>query len=141
MTPAQFYTLMNGEFNYTPPDGKYLVKFKNIQYYLNDHLAQARNISDEVLARIVHWHKAKLAIFEKMSGTDDSVELKKLAQMVEDIEFTLQELWGFPRDANFHRPWDVPKCLCPKLDNEDRLGTPYRITVQNCPIHGESDGS
>ena len=107
MTPKQFYKRMNGEFNDSPPYNKYLVKFKDTQYYLNDKLAKSRNISDEVLSRIVHWHKVKLGIFEQMSGTDNSGELKKLAKMVEDIEFTLQELWGFPRDANFHRPWDV----------------------------------
>jgi hypothetical protein len=137
MTPKEFYTIMNGEFTPAPPDEKYLVKFKDTQYYLNDKLAKSRKISDETLKQIVHWHKAKLAIFEQMRGTDDSDELKKCAKLVQECEYNLQQLWGFPLDSNYHHFWEVPGCKCPKIDNMERLGVPYKVIVSDCPIHGE----
>lgn len=52
------------------------------------------------------------------------------------IEFELQEQWGFTIDANFHRPWYRPGCSCPRMDNEERYGTPYRVTSGDCILHG-----
>lgn len=41
-------------------------------------------------------------------------------QVIEDIEFTLQGLWKFTRDVNFHTHWiDINGCKCPKMDNQD----------------------
>jgi hypothetical protein len=66
------------------------------------------------------------------------VEGKDVARIVEGMEYTLQFLWGFPVDRNFHRYWyDVKGCVCPKLDNKDRFGTPYRVINPQCPFHGE----
>jgi hypothetical protein len=58
-------------------------------------------------------------------------------QFIEDCEFTLQGLWKFTRDANFHTWWLKTKgCTCPRMDNTDPM---YfgggKITVSDCPWH------
>jgi hypothetical protein len=118
------------------PDDKYLVLYKDKQYYLNEKLCHVQKISDATLYNIVQKHIQKLMIFEQMEETDDPQTLKDLSNIVTDIEFDLQELWGFPLDINFHRWYDIPKCSCPKMDNSENIGTKYRIISGACPIHG-----
>ena len=58
-------------------------------------------------------------------------------QLIEDLEYSLQGIWKFPRDANYHTHWlEIKACSCPKLDNKD----PFyygrgKITVSDCPWH------
>ena len=56
-------------------------------------------------------------------------------QLIEDIEFTLQGIWKFPRDVNYHTHWlEIKGCTCPPMDNADHWPT-GRITVSDCPYH------
>lgn len=115
---------------------KYLVEYKTHKYYINKKLCDMQKLSEDNIRGIVQKHIQKLMMFEQMEETDDPNKLKELAQIVNDIEFDLQELWGFALDENFHEWYLVPKCTCPKLDNIDRRGTKYRIFSGDCPIHG-----
>lgn len=57
-------------------------------------------------------------------------------QLIEDIEHTLQGLWRFPRDVNYHTHWcDIKGCRCGSVDNLERLGF-GRIVNMRCPWHG-----
>lgn len=57
-------------------------------------------------------------------------------QFIEDIEYTMQGVWGFSRDRDFHTHWiDLKGCTCPKIDNRERMGSPYKITALDCPWH------
>jgi hypothetical protein len=57
-------------------------------------------------------------------------------QMIEELEFELQELWHFPQDRNYHRYWKrIKGCCCPSHDNEDPMYFGRRITVSDCPYH------
>lgn len=104
---------------------------------LNPRLIEKQNLNSETVLSIVGLHEKKLSVFEEMKATDDSVKLRELASLITDIEFKLQDLWGFQRNADFHRFWEVPKCICPKLDNEDRWGLPVgRYYNKDCPVHG-----
>jgi len=91
----------------------------------------------EELNAIKDCHKQILEIFNKMEEEKDPEILVSLDKLVTDIEFELQYLWGFPKDPNFHRFWDRQKCLCPKMDNDDRYPTGNYIVAGNCPLHGE----
>ena len=54
----------------------------------------------------------------------------------EEIEYSLQKLWGFPEDPKYHKSYNYPYCICPKLDNEDSYPhLSYR--TEGCPIHKE----
>lgn len=62
-----------------------------------------------------------------------------IIKSLEDLEFYLQGLWGFKRDKNFHKYWlEMKGCTCPKMDNDDRFGTNYRIYNSSCPWHGDA---
>lgn len=62
-------------------------------------------------------------------------------QFIEDCEFTLQGLWKFTRDANFHTWWLRTKgCTCPRMDNTDPMFFGAgKITVSDCPWHWKGD--
>ena len=104
--------------------------------YLNPDLLEKQKISQRTERWLRSSHEIKAEIFGAMEATDDPVTLKALAKIETALEFHQQELWGFKRDENMHYWWQVPKCRCPKLDNQERYGTQYRIVSGDCPVHG-----
>lgn len=62
-------------------------------------------------------------------------------QLIEDMEFTLQGLWKFTRNTDYHTHWkDIKGCTCPKLDNSDPM---YfgggKIIMSDCPWHWKGE--
>ena len=105
--------------------------------YINSELIKAKAITDDVLEKIKNLHIEKHRLFAYMKEDEISnTELKCIAIDITDIEYQLQDLWGFPRDPNYHGWYLIPKCTCPKMDNHDRRGTRYRIISGDCIIHG-----
>lgn len=104
--------------------------------YLNSHLIARQKLNDEDVERLKLLHIGQYSIREQMKLTDDKYLLKMFAEMITLIEFELQRTWKFPMDANWHRFWTLPKCLCPQMDNNDAYPTGRYVRVQNCPIHG-----
>lgn len=105
---------------------------------LNPDLIKKQKLDDEAVMQIMKWHQFRLSVFDIMAETDDPIWLHRLAAMVEEIEYELQRLWRFPRSRDHHTWWNrVPKCRCPRMDNAERYGTPYRIISGACPVHGE----
>lgn len=83
-------------------------------------------------------HTALTALHRLMDEIVDDPRQDKYDtnQFIEDIEFTMQGLWGFTRDRDFHIHWLRRKgCTCPKQDNHDLMGAPHRITRADCPHH------
>lgn len=83
-------------------------------------------------------YAALTALHRLMDEVVDSPRLDKYEanQFIEDIEHTMQALWGFTRDRDFHIHWlRRAGCTCPKMDNHDLMGAPYRITTVGCPHH------
>jgi len=105
--------------------------------YLNKLLIERQNVSEEDVERLKQKHRERLRVVISMEKTDEPNVLKLLNETIVKIDFALQEIWGFKQNSNYHRWWEVPKCKCPPMDNRDRYGTKYRITVDNCPIHGK----
>lgn len=58
-------------------------------------------------------------------------------QVIEDLEFSLQGLWKFPRDSKYHTHWnEIKGCTCPIMDNRDPMYFGRgKITVSDCPWH------
>lgn len=101
---------------------------------LNKRLLDRQNAWEE-LDTLKALHKEKLEIYEKMDNTDCPAALVVFDKQLNEIEFKLQDAWGFERNANFFRIWERPKCTCPKMDNEDRY--PYgHIISGGCVLHG-----
>jgi len=104
--------------------------------FLNPDLIEEQGITSiETIEELKITHEDRLRIFEAMENTDDPEELKMFAKQFETIEFEQQKLWGFKLDRNFHKWFTVPKCTCPKMDNEDRCGTEYKVINPSCPVH------
>lgn len=103
---------------------------------INRGLINRQNCWNNVTA-IIAEHNIKLNIYEAIEKETDVAALKAYAQILTELEFRLQELWGFPKDAKFHRFWLTPKCDCPKWDNEDSYPTGYSIVNMGCLLHGD----
>lgn len=107
-----------------------------LAYTLNKSLLDKQNAWGN-LTEIIEAHELKLCIYHLIHETKDKVLLKSLAKDLTEVEFELQTLWGFEKNANFHRFWETPKCLCPKLDNSDMYPNQYYIINNSCPLHGD----
>ena len=108
----------------------------NFLYGLNTRLAERQKLTAEDIELLKLSHIMRDLIFKAMEATDDRDTLRKLAQRFETLEYMQQELWGFEKDKRFHRWFEVPKCSCPKLDNQDWIGSDHDIVSLNCIIHG-----
>jgi hypothetical protein len=122
-------------------DEKYIVRDENgdVVSVVSDRLIEQRNISDKSLECIKKLHLKRFQVKEQMSQTRDRSELRAFADMIKEVEYELQDLWGFERDYSMHDWFDVPKCTCPKIDNRDRKGTGYQIISLDCPVHGDTN--
>lgn len=108
----------------------------NILTRLNLNLAIKQGLNQDDVDRLKFLHIGKYNLIKQMEQTDDKYLLRMFGGMITLIEFELQRSWKFPMDKKFHRFWDLPKCSCPKIDNDDRYPTGIYVTSQNCPIHG-----
>ena len=92
------------------------------------------------LEDIIHLHEVKYLLMVEMDSSSSSGMgsdvLKTYAKLITEVEFKLQDAWGFPRNNDYHRFWDLPGCKCPKMDNDDRWPTGYYVINGDCPIHG-----
>ena len=114
------------------------VEYEDKGIKINHHLLDKQDCWDN-LDNIKDLHAARLRLEVVMEITDDPVVLRKCDEVYTAIEFALQGQWGFPLDKNFHRFWKRPKCRCPRFDNEERYGTKWAITQEDCPLHGWKD--
>ncbi len=105
--------------------------------YLNQNLIAKQGVSEENQDRLCELYDELEDLIELGSINPNIVEVRKVAEDIEKLEFELQRLWGFPEDANFHRYWlSLDKCKCP----QDNLDIIYfgrgKIINMNCPLHG-----
>ena len=115
---------------------EYIVKYGDYETCINRDLLVTQGV-EKNLETIKDLHLAKFKIFDKIENTDDKDELKKYAYELNHIEFNLQEAWGFPRSNNYHKFWLMPKCKCPKMDNEERYPGAFYVVNASCPLHGD----
>ena len=123
-----------------------LLDDSNIVYYegkpvlrLNQRLITQKGLDKEEVDKIKELHVERIRIEDQMSATDDPSEIKRLFNAWTTGQYLLQSLWGFPEDINYHPSHRLSKCTCgATMDNDERLGTPYKVVSHDCPIHGEN---
>jgi hypothetical protein len=103
---------------------------------INLKLAEKQKLSQETIKNIEKLHEEVQLILNAMKVTDDKNQLQQLSDDWHNLQFKLQKLWGFKEDINYHPWWELPKCTCPKLDNNDAWPTGFYCKIQDCPIHG-----
>jgi len=102
---------------------------------INLELAEKKGLSSESILEIDRLHDRRelyVAILSDLVLEEE--ELSWYGKMLEHIEMRLQELWGFSIDASYTKFWRLPKCECPKMDNEDFM-LPGPIYSGNCLLH------
>lgn len=106
--------------------------------HLNKKLVASKGLSDATIDLLKHSHIYKWQLFKEMEDADNPHELQVIAKKVEEVEFYQQELWGFPKNADMHKFWEMPQCECAVEDNKEMYGTGHRVYADFCPIHGEA---
>jgi len=110
---------------------------------LNNKLIAKQGLDEKTVRLIEEKHSELDKIIYTLNSLEWNEENKErilqLNKSIELMEFTLQKLWGFSQNANYHTHWlRVKFCSCPKLDNLDPM---YfgggKILRGNCKIHGE----
>jgi hypothetical protein len=105
---------------------------------LNPDFVEKQGITNAAVKKLKKLHGEKESIFEQMEATDDKVELRELVKGLQEVEFKMQEAWGFYKDVRYHSWWyRAPKCSCPKMDNAEKIGTGFSIITAKCVLHGE----
>lgn len=118
-------------------DEQLTVRYQDHSVTLNRFLIKKRNISNISVWKIMVLHRQQLEIevaMEKMPVTAVNL-LQSLMDEITEINFELQDLWGFQRNADFHKTHYLPHCTCPKIDNDVMVGTPQRYIAEGCPLH------
>ncbi|WYV99153.1 hypothetical protein NoPa_00155 [Pseudomonas phage vB_PpuM-NoPa] len=99
--------------------------------YYNKALADKLNLSEETREELtaVYGH-----LYDALYNPDNYDDV---TTYVTDLEYTLQGLWGFPKDKKFHYyNLHIKGCRCPELDNMEMVGHSTRRFVSvSCPIH------
>lgn len=116
-----------------------IVQDGQLRWRLNVDLAKEKGLTKEVIAKIRDVHDRKLQVIDCMEAMDPAEDMQFLSEGVkylEECEYELQELWGFPKDARMHKFWLAPHCTCPQMDNEDDYGTGMMHIDIKCPLHG-----
>lgn len=105
--------------------------------HLNQNLIARNGVSIEAQIQLCELYDELEALIEE-GDASFSVEVnREIADKLEQLEFNLQRLWGFPESQMHHRYWSkLNMCLCNanSMDNTDDFG--YRRTIRlDCPIH------
>lgn len=82
--------------------------------------------------------KAAHALLREIKDSPETFTRENVdpVQLIEDIEFSLQGVWKFVRNPAYHtHKWEIVGCSCPKLDNMERFGSPFKVINGNCKWH------
>lgn len=103
---------------------------------LNGSLAERQGVTLERLTKLKESHVDRYLTERQLEQASRVEDIQMLFQEWTRLNFLQQKLWGFPEDANFHPSHRLSKCSCgATMDNDERIGTPYRVVVSGCPIH------
>jgi len=102
---------------------------------INLELAKKRNLSESDIQTLEYLHKRLHTILTRPEMIDEDNSI--IVKLIESIEYTLQLIWGFSLDKDFHRYWnEVKGCSCAKEDNYDMIGLDIRYIATDCIFHG-----
>ena len=110
-------------------------EFEGATYYLNDYLIEKQGLTEEEVDVIKGLHIERLMTEKYMETLFNREEIQSWYKVWVQIQYELQASWKFPKNADYHPSHRLSKCVCAKLDNDEKLGTPYRVLTKGCPIH------
>ena len=105
--------------------------------HLNQNIVARNNVSPNSQLELCALYDKLEALIEEGNATLSVEENRRIADEIEQLEFNLQRLWGFPESKMHHKYWSqLSICLCNanSMDNTDDWG--HRRTIRlDCPIH------
>ena len=106
--------------------------------FLNARLVDRQGLDQETVSELLQCHADLDDLIEYCNATPLEEWVETTPKKVEQLEFTMQRLWGFTEDANYHTHWlRIPYCTCPKMDNTDPVYYGRgKIISGGCPVHG-----
>ena len=120
------------------PD-KYTVKYRGKAACRINPLLLKKQKAEDNLELIKYLHKQRLLLEDLMKYHTGPEGYTGVLEVINkdwrEVQFKLQDAWGFDRDARMHRFWEVPGCKCPKMDNNDSYPSGRYIVSGNCLIH------
>jgi hypothetical protein len=103
---------------------------------LNQRLITQQGLDQEQVDKIKELHLERISIENQLASAHRVEDIKAIFGYWTQNQFALQRGWSFPEDANWHASHRLPHCSCTaKLDNDERLGVPYKIITPGCIIH------
>ncbi|MFD3303716.1 hypothetical protein [Alteromonas macleodii] len=111
---------------------------------LNHRLALSQRLSVAAVKKLIalhnHLQNDIYPFARKLSPKNDGMALQHVGRYVQNVEFAMQELWGFTQESSFHTHWcNIPHCICNKNGpNPYFLESWGKHTIRdkNCPVHG-----
>ncbi len=67
-----------------------------LRYQLNRNLLSQQNISPDKLKELLDLHVERCNVIDIMKEMNDGYFLRGASQMITEIDFDLQKVWGFP---------------------------------------------
>jgi hypothetical protein len=114
---------------------KNTIVYKDNVFSLNELLLKKQNIGPAKLEEIKELHVQRLKIEESFTLGQISAEDYKEAW--EMNQFYLQDAWGFPQNAKYHRFWEMKGCTCRGYENLGRYPKGPYIYSKDCAVHGK----
>ena len=124
-------TVFEDFVNQIDNNNEYLVTYNGFSEEVN---VERINIPEN-LEKLKNCLLEKLKIYDKISKSNKS--LKSKYKQLTNIEFIMQMLYGESEDIKFHKFWETPRCICPKIDNIEIYPSIKPIFDDKCPIHGK----
>lgn len=114
-----------------------MTKFDKRISTINSRLVANQGLDLDTVNNINKLHRVRNCYLTLMEEVNDKQILRHFSDVITQIDFQLQSLWKFKEDSSYHRFWELPKCDCPKMDNQDVQGTGHRYINPNCTLHGD----
>lgn len=107
--------------------------------FLNQNLVKKQGLSEEDIGYIESLHHKKANLFDEIKFEHETAkpyQFEFWVAQLRNLEFRMQDAWGFDIDDRYHEWYKIPHCTCPMMDNEDYRGTTWAIYSEDCPFHG-----
>ena len=103
----------------------------------NKELIKKRGITEKGEQTINELHEVLLICEKDMEYNDvESNAFQGALENWREAKGLLQKEWGFDVDSSMWEEYRLPKCTCPKMDNDD-VGK-FMFVDASCPIHGDT---
>lgn len=118
------------------------------QHVIDREEIQRLGLSDTEVETLLKLHARREQIVAELRKIplQPNPALASLARAWSNVLCQIQEVRKSPRDVNLHRWWTLPRCTCPKTENEKRHAVYEFLGVQrekvdytvneDCPLHG-----